>query len=93
MFIDFRISKKDVHFFLSRGIILWIELPINLYVSCKLHPYTFTEDTVSPTGPHFPRRIVNTHPRNYYNLKGKDIDELFYFLSWGIILWIELPPD
>ena len=48
-------------------------------VSCKLHPY-FLQRTWSPPEPRLPRRIRNTHPCNYYDLKGKDIDVYFYFL-------------
>ena len=66
--------------------IAWL---INLNVSCKLYLYTL-QRTWSPPGPRLPRKIGNTHPRNYYNLKGKDINvHLFSFLSRGIILWIE----
>ena len=42
--------------------------PINLNVSCKLHPYSL-QKTWSPPGPCIPKRIGNTHPCNYYNLK------------------------
>ena len=59
-------------------------------MSCKLHPYSL-QRTRSPPGPSFPKRVRNTHPRNYFEHKGKDIDLHFSFLSWGIILWIELP--
>ena len=67
-----------------------IVLPINLNVSCKLHPY-YLQRTLSPPGPRLPKRIGNTNLRNYHNLKGKEIDVHFLFLSRGIILWIELP--
>ena len=67
-------------------VIAW---PINLNVSCKLHLYSL-QKTRSPLGPRLLRRIRNTHPLNYYNLKGKDKDVHFSFLIWGIILWIEL---
>ena len=46
---------------------------------------------LSPPGPCLPKRIWNTHLHNYYDLKGKDIDLHFSFLSRGIILWIEIP--
>ena len=46
---------------------------INLNVSCKLHLYSL-QRTWSPPGPRLPKRIGNTHPPNYYDLKGKDID-------------------
>ena len=46
---------------------------INLNVSCKLHPYSF-QRTQLPPGLRLPKKIRNTHPRNYYDLKGKDID-------------------
>ena len=69
-----------------------IAWPVNLNVSCKLHPYSL-QRTRSPPGSCLPKRIRNTYPRNYYDLKGKDIDVYFYFyfLRRGIILWIELP--
>ena len=43
------------------------------------------------TEPCLPKSTGNMHPHNYYNLKGKNIDVHFLFLSRGIILWIELP--
>ena len=70
-------------------LVMVIVRPINLNVSCKLHPYSL-QKTRSPPRPRLPRKIRNTHPRNYYDLKGKDIDLHFLFLCWGIILWIEL---
>ena len=63
---------------------------INLNVSCKLHLYSLQRKRLL-LGPCLPRMIVNMHPHNYSNLKGKDIDVHFFFLSRGIILWIELP--
>ena len=42
--------------------------PINLIVSCKLHPYSL-QTTQSPPGPCLPKRTGNTHPRNYYDKK------------------------
>ena len=61
-----------------------------LNASCKLHLYSL-QRTRSPPGPLLPRRIGNTHPRNYYNLKGKDIDvharthtHRFYIL-WSLV--------
>ena len=54
-------------------LVMIIARPINLNVSCKLHPYSL-QRTRSPPGPRLPKRIGNTYPRNYYNLKGKDID-------------------
>ena len=62
---------------------------INLNVSCKLLAYSL-QRTRSPPRPRLPKRIGNTHSHNWYNLKGKDIDIHFSFLSRGIILWIEL---
>ena len=62
---------------------------INLNVSCKLHSY-FLQKTLSPPGPRLPRRIGNTHTRNYYDLKGKDaVEELYYeFCSrWFDLQW------
>ena len=63
-------------------------MPNNLNASCKLHPYSL-QRTQSPPGPCLPKRIRNTHPCNYYELKVKDIDVYYSFLSKGIILWIE----
>ena len=65
-------------------VIAW---PINLNVSCKLHPYSL-QRTRSPPEPRLPKRIRNMHPRNYYDLNGKDIDEHFSFISRENILWI-----
>ena len=69
---------------------------INLNVSCKLHPYSLQRKP-PPPGPRLPRMIGNTHLRNYYNPKGKDIDVYFLFLSKRIVvsvvefrLWILL---
>ena len=70
--------------------VMVIVRPINLNVFCKLHPYSLLR-TRSLSGPRLPKKIRNTHPRNYYDLKGKDIDLHFLFLYWGIIFWIELP--
>ena len=42
-------------------------------MSCKLHQY-FLQRIQSPPGPRLSKRIRNTHPRNYHDLKGKDID-------------------
>ena len=63
-----------------------IAQPITRNVSCKLHPYSLHR-TRSPPEPRLPRRIGNTHLRNYYNLKGKDIVYIFlsFFLIRGII--------
>ena len=55
-----------------------IALPINLNVSCKLYPYSL-QRTQSPPGPHRPKRIINTHLCNYYDVKGKDIHQHFLF--------------
>ena len=72
-------------------LVMVIARPINLNVSCKLHPYSL-ERTRSPPGPCLSKRIRNTHPRNYYGLKGKNIDVYFssVFINRRIILWIEL---
>ena len=75
---------------MQNQLIMVIARPIKLNGSCKLHPYS-TQRTQSAPGPCLPRRIGNTHPCNYYNLKCKDIDMHFHFLRRGIILWIELP--
>ena len=45
-----------------------------------------------PPGPRLPKKLRNTHPRNYYDLKGKGIDvHIFIFQVEELILWIELP--
>ena len=44
----------------------------------QLHPYSL-QSTRSPPGPRLPKRIGNTHPRNYFNLKSKEIDVHFLF--------------
>ena len=59
-------------------------------MSCKLNPCSL-QKTRLPPRPRLPKRIRNTHLRNHYGFKGKDIDVYFSFLSRGIILWIELP--
>ena len=56
-------------------VIVW---PINLNLSCKLHPYSL-QKARSPPGQRLPRMIGNTHRRNYHNIQGKDIDEDFLF--------------
>ena len=64
-----------------------ITRPIKLNVSGKLHTYSLKK-TRSPQRPCLPYRIRNTHPRNYHNLKGKDIHVYFSFLSrWIILPW------
>ena len=64
--------------------------PINMNVSCKLHPYCL-QRTQSPPGPRLPRRIGNTYP-HYYKTSGKGYRYTFsFFLSKRIIFWIELP--
>ena len=63
--------------------------PINPNVSCKLNPYSFQRKR-SPTGSHLPKMIGNTHPRNYYNLKSKDIDVHFFKLRNYIVNWITI---
>ena len=59
-------------------LVMAIECPGKLNVSCKLHPYSL-QRTWSSWGPHLLRSIGNTHPLDYYNLKGKDIDVHFLF--------------
>ena len=60
-------------------LIMIIAQPNNQYMSCKLHPYSF-QRTRSPPGPRLPKKLRNTHPRNYYDLKGKGIDvHIFIF--------------
>ena len=70
-------------------LVMVIVQPINLNMSYKLYSYSL-QKTQSPPGPRLPGGIRNMHLRNYYDLKGKDI-ELHFFLSREIILWIELP--
>ena len=64
--------------------VIVIARPINLNMSPKFFPYSLR-------GTRLPKRIRNAHPRNYYDIEGKDIDVYFSFLSWGIIFWIEWP--
>ena len=67
----------------------------SINVSCELHPYFF-QWTRSTLGPRLPKRIRNTHPRNYYYLKGKDIYIYIYiyvyfsFLRRGIVLSLQM---
>ena len=61
-------------------LVMVIAQPNNLNVFCKSYPYSL-QRTRSPPGPRLPRRIGNTHPRNYYNLKGKVIDVHFLFFK------------
>ena len=56
-------------------------------MSSKLHPYSLQRTQSSP-GPRLPKRIRNTHPRNHYDLKGKDID--LHFLFQVVELYCEL---
>ena len=51
---------------------------INLNVSFKLHSYSL-QRTRSPPGQRLPKRIGNTHTRNYYTLKGKEKMNSFFF--------------
>ena len=59
-------------------LVMVTEQPINLNVSCKLYSYSLRR-TWSPPGPRLPKGIRNTHPCNYYDFKGKDIDLHFLF--------------
>ena len=59
-------------------LVIVIAWPVNLNVSCKLHLYPL-QRTGSPPGPRLPKTIRNTHPRNYYDLKSKDINLHFLF--------------
>ena len=72
-------------------LVMVIARPINVNLSCKLHPYPL-QKTRSPPGPRLPRRIGNTHPCNYDELKRKNIHVhfLFFFFKSRILLWIEL---
>ena len=58
--------------------IMVIAHPTNLNESCKLHPYSL-QRIWSPPGPRLLKRIRNMHPRNYYDLKSKDVDVDFLF--------------
>ena len=72
-------------------LVMLIAWSITLNVSCRLRPYSL-QRTRSPPGPRLPKRIRNTHPRNYCDLKGgQGYRSTFSLLSRGIILWIELP--
>ena len=62
-------------------LVMVIAQPINLSVSCKLHPNSL-QRTRSPPVPRLPRKIGNTHLRIYHNLKGKDINVNFPFFFW-----------
>ena len=59
-------------------LVMVVTQPVNLNVSWKLHSYSLLR-TRSPPGLRLPKRIRNTHPRNFYDLKGKDIDLHFLF--------------
>ena len=63
----------------SNKLVMVIARPINLNVSCKLHLYSL-QNTRSPPGPCLHKRIRNTHLRNYYDLKDKDIDVSLLFI-------------
>ena len=65
---------------------------VDVYLWRRASPLCQKYNTRLPPGPYLPKRIGNTHPCNYNNLKGKDIDVhfSFFFLSRGIILWVEL---
>ena len=52
-----------------------IAQPVNLNVSCKLHPYSL-QRTRLPPGPHFPKRIGNT----------QGILSVFFLLTWHTLL-------
>ena len=70
-------------------LVMVIAWPINLNVSCKLHPYSL-QRTQSPSGLRLPKRNGNTHPHNCYNLKSKEIDENFLFIFKEEELYCEL---
>ena len=72
---------------LPKQLVLVVVRPINLNESCELHPYSL-QRIRSPPEPCLPSRIRNTHPCNYYNLKGKDVD--VHFLFWVEELYCEL---
>ena len=63
-------------------LVMVIARPINLNESCKLHLYSL-QRTRSPPGPGLPKRIRNTHPRSYYDLKSKDIDVYLIIIIWS----------
>ena len=58
-------------------------------MSCKLHMYSL-QRTRLPLGPRLPKRIRNTLPHNYYDLKGKLYIFLWFFfkLTNYIVNWI-----
>ena len=55
-------------------------------MSCKLHSYS-SQKTQSPQGPRLPKKIGNTHLRNHYNLKGKEID-VNCTSRWSLALFV-----
>ena len=68
-----------------------IARPINLTVSCKLHPYSL-QRAQSPTGARLPKRIKNTHLRNSYKelmlllrLNKLNLKSQLYFLFETVI--------
>ena len=64
----------------SNQLVMVIARPNNLNVSCKLHPYSFQRTRSPHHGPRLPKKLRNTHRRNYYDLKGKGIDvHIFIF--------------
>ena len=70
-------------------LVIVIARPVNLNVSCKLHPQSL-QRIRSPPGPRLPQRIRNTRPCNYYDPKGKDTDLhfLFFLIRNNIVNWI-----
>ena len=66
-------------------LVMVIARAINLNVSCKLHPFSL-QRTRSPPGLRLSKRIRNTNPRNYYDLKGKDIYVYFFFCKKRIYI-------
>ena len=59
--------------------VMVIARPTSLNLSCKLQPYSL-QGTWSPPRPRLPKKIRNIYSRNYYDLKGMDIDVYFSFL-------------
>ena len=57
----------------------WLEFELVYYVELprpENPPNTYAR---SPLRPRLPRKFRNTHPRNYYDLKGKGIDVHFFY--------------
>ena len=73
-------------------LVMVIARPNNLYVSCKLHPYSFQRTRSPPPGLRLPKKRRNAHPRNYYTSGQGNRCTYFLFLSKGIniVNWITM---